>query len=142
MRIVVRHARARVGRFQPQSMEHGEDGGGFQGNAVVAMKHGFVGQGMDAFGERGAAEQMGGVIGVVSGLDGEADDLAAVEVEDQVEKEPLSEDRSGQIGHVPASDPARSRRPMRRRGLRRYRWGMRATAMADLVMRAQHAVEA
>ena len=69
---------ARVGRLQPQPAEHGEDGGGFQGRTVVAMEHGFVGQGMDAFGERGAPDQVGGVIGVVSGLDGEADDIAAV----------------------------------------------------------------
>ena len=34
--------------------------------AVVAMEHGFVRQGMDAFGESGAPEQVGGVIGVVT----------------------------------------------------------------------------
>ncbi len=117
-------------------------GGDIQGGGVGAMKHGFVGQGMDAFVERGAAEQMGGVVGVVGRLDGEADDLAAVEVEDQVEMEPLSDDGSRQMGHVPAPDMARSRRPMRCRGLWRCRRGMRATAMAELVMRAQHAVEA
>lgn len=102
----------------------------------------FLGQGVQAFGERGAPEQVGGMIGVITGLDGETDDLAAVEVEDQVEIEPLSDDRSGQIGHVPAPNLARSYRLMRGRGLWRCRRGMRTTAMADLVMRAQHAVEA
>ncbi|TLD43993.1 MAG: hypothetical protein FAZ92_03766 [Accumulibacter sp.] len=106
------------------------------------MKHGLVGQGIGAFGERAAAEQIGGVVGVVGRLDGEADDLAAADVEDQVEKEPLSGDRSGQMGHVPAPDLARSRRLLRCRGLWRCRRGMRATAMAEPVMRAQHAVEA
>lgn len=65
------------------------------------------------------------MVGVVGRVDGEADDLAAVDVEDQVEKEPLSGDRSGQMGHVPAPDLARSRRLLRCRGLWRCRRGKR-----------------
>ncbi len=80
-------------------MEHEKPGGGVQGSPVLATEDEFVAPAMEAAGERGAAEQMGGVIGVVSGPDGEADELAAVEIEDP-EKEripvrrPHSADRS------------------------------------------------
>jgi hypothetical protein len=43
---------------------------------------------MHGFGERGAPGQMRGMIGAVGVVHFEADDLAAVEVEDQIQIEP------------------------------------------------------
>jgi len=53
------------------------------------VEHRFLGEGIESFGERGAPEQVGGVIGMITGLDGETDDLATVEVEDQGERTPV-----------------------------------------------------
>ncbi len=61
---------------------------------------------MDALGERGALDQLGGVIEVIRHLDGEADDFAAIEIEDQVEVEPLADHVRWQIGQVSAPDLA------------------------------------
>src|SRR3954469_7261163 len=64
--------------------------------------------GMDGFGERGAPDQMRGVIGAVGVMDLEADDLAAVDVEDQVQIEPPSLHIRGQERHIPTPDVSRS----------------------------------
>lgn len=123
-------------------MEHEKPGGGVQGSPVLATEDEFVAPAMEAAGERGAAEQMGGVIGVVSGPDGEADELAAVEVEDPEKKGSLSVGRTRQTGHVSAPDLARLRRLLRRRGLRVAVGACVRTAMMDSLMCVQHALEA
>src|ERR1700722_3648864 len=71
----------------------------------------------------------------------EADDLAAVEVEDQVEVEPASLDLRRQERHVPAPDIAGTAGDMR--GWRPRRpWRLSASPAFLLALRAQHTVEA
>jgi len=89
--VVVGNTRSRVGRLDAEPVEHGEDGGLLQRRAVIAVQDGFVGEGMQAFGDRCPAEQMSGMIGMVGGLDGEADDFATEEIEDQVESDLVPE---------------------------------------------------
>ena len=49
----------------------------------------------DSLAQVGALEDLGGVLGGLLGVDLPADDLAAVEVQDQVEVEEGADDRSG-----------------------------------------------
>ena len=55
--------------------------------------------GSDTLGQSRAAHQMGGVIGVVALVYHSADDLAAVQVEDQVPVVPAPGDLGRQVGH-------------------------------------------
>ena len=55
---------------------------------LVAMQHRPRRLGMHALGERSSPGQVSGVLGTVGVMHLEADDLAAVEVEDQVEVKP------------------------------------------------------
>ena len=55
---------------------------------IVTGSTGRVGMACIPSAERGAAGQMGGMLGAVGVLHLEADDLAAVEVQDQVKIEP------------------------------------------------------
>ena len=65
-------------------MPHGQNRGGLQSRAVVAVQNGPHRHGVDVLGERGASGQMRGMIGAVGVMHLEADNLAAVEIEDQV----------------------------------------------------------
>ncbi|MPM72115.1 hypothetical protein SDC9_119088 [bioreactor metagenome] len=139
--VVVGDARARVRRFDAQPVQHGEHRGGLEGTAVVAVEHGFVGHRVDAFGQRGALEQAHRVVGMVGLMDLPPDDLAAVEVLDQVEVEPAPLHLRGQIGHVPTPDMARRGGHMRGRRARTLR-GTGAAPVTGLPVGAQHALEA
>jgi hypothetical protein len=93
------------------------------------------------FGQGGALDQMRGVLGGFDFMDLVADDLAAVEVEDQVQIEPAPGDRGRQPGHVPAPDFARAVRDMRRRSARSAgRLG--TAAVLDLAFGLEHAMKA
>jgi hypothetical protein len=68
---------------------------------------------MHALGKRGAPGQMRGMIGAVGVMDLEADDLAAEQVEDEVQIEPPPLHRRGEECHVPAPDLSWGRRDVR-----------------------------
>ncbi len=97
---------------------------------------------MDSLGQSGTFNQVSGVVGIVLDLDREADDLATIQVQDQVEVEPLSDDLRGQIGHIPAPDLTWAGGNLRRGRLGGSGWRLRATAMAHLIVFAQDPVEA
>ena len=61
------------------------------------------------FGKGGAANQVGSVLGRVGFVHFPADDLATVQIQDQVQVKPSSEHVGGQISHVPAPHLARRR---------------------------------
>ena len=82
---VVADARSRVRRLDPEPMQHGQNRGGLERGSVVAVQHGLVGQSGDPFGERRAPHQMRGMLGGIGAVHFPADDLAAVEVQDQME---------------------------------------------------------
>ena len=81
------------------------------------------------------------MLGTISVMHLKADDLAAVEVQDQVEVEPASLDLRRQERHVPAPDVARTAGNVRGRWARRPRW-LSPSPAVHLTMRAQHAMEA
>ena len=73
------------------------------------MQHGLGVQGGDALGQCRAAHRVHGMVGVVTAVYLGADDLAAVQVQDQVQVEPAAHHDSRQVGHVPAPDLAGGR---------------------------------
>ncbi|EXI82399.1 MAG: hypothetical protein AW10_00502 [Candidatus Accumulibacter appositus] len=88
---------------------------------------------MNTLGQGRAFDQVSGVVRIVPGLDREADDLAAIQVQDQVEVEPLADDLGGQISHVPAPDLTRAGSNLRRGRLGVGRWRLSATAVVHLI---------
>ena len=122
-RIVVAHARPRMGRRDAEPVQHGEHGGAFQGGAIVAVQHRARRHGMYTLGQGGPFGQMRRMLGAVGLVHLEADDLAAEEIQDQVQVEPAALHLRRQEGHVPAPDlpwsgshvGARRRRRSRRR---------------------------
>jgi hypothetical protein len=64
----------------------GQHGGCLERGAVVAVQHGLAGQHGNALGQSRALHQMRGMVGVVRGMPFPANDLAAVAVQDQVQK--------------------------------------------------------
>ena len=83
--IVVADPRAGVGGFDAEPMQHREHGCRPQGGAVVAVQHRAHRHDVDALGQGGAPRQMRGVFGAVGVMHLEADDLAAVKIEDQIQ---------------------------------------------------------
>jgi site-specific DNA recombinase len=119
----------------------GEHRRGLHAGAVVAVQNRAEGAGVDALGQCRAPDQVGGMLGLVRLVDLEADDLAAVEVEDQEQVEPAPLHLGRQEGHVPAPDLPRAgghMRAGRAGGPRRAR----PAPAPHLAMVAQHAMEA
>ena len=105
------------------------------------MEHRPHRHGMDALGEGGAPDQMRGMIGAVAVMHLEANDLSAVEVEDQVQIEPSPRYLSRQERHIPAPDSSRSGGDVRG-GRPRSARRTGAAAAVHLAMLAQHPMEA
>src|SRR5919202_660634 len=99
------------------------------------------GAGEAALGPDRLAHEFGGQLGTLALVDLPADDLAAVDVEDQVEVEEHAPDRAGHPGDVPAPDLAGTAGAVAGRRLAtRRRLG--PTAMVLLSVGSQDAVEA
>ena len=140
-RIVIADPRTRVGRCDAQPMQHRQHGGGLQSGTIVTMQDRTRRTGMHVLGECRSPGQVRGVIGTVRVVHFKTDDLAAVEVEDQVEIEPPTLDLSRQKRHVPAPDLAGTAGNMRGWRARCPRWLSASTAV-HLAMRTQHAMKA
>src|SRR5271166_3393655 len=139
--IVITNARTRVGWLDAEPMQHGQNRRCLQGCAVVAVQHRTHWLGMHPLGERRSPGQVSSVLGTVSVMHLEADDLTAVEVQDQVEVEPASLDLRRQERHVPAPDVAGTGGDVRGRWARRPWWPGSPSAV-HLAMCAQHTMEA
>ena len=57
--IVVTEPRTRVGRRDAEPGEHGEDCGGLEGGALVAVQHRFAAGGVHAFGPCATPSEVG-----------------------------------------------------------------------------------
>jgi len=138
--VVVADPWARVGRLHAQPVQHRQDGGGLQRRAVVAVQDRLGREAGDPLGQRRAPHQVRGVVAVVGVVHLPADDLAAVQIQDQVQVEPLAGDRRGQEGHVPAPHLARPCGDVRGRrpGLA---WRLGPPAVLGLSLLAQDAGE-
>ena len=136
--VVVADARAGVRGPQPQPMHHGQHRGCLERRAVIPVQHRLAIERVQVLGESRATQQVHSMLGVVGLVDLEADDLAAVQVQDQVQIEPTTHYRRRQVRHVPAKDLAR-----RGGHVGAWRTGslgrFGATAMASLSMGPQHA---
>lgn len=104
--VVIAHAGPGVRGLDAQPLQHGQHRRGFERGAVVAMQHGLGVRCGDALGQRRAAHQVHGMVGVVTVVDLGAHDLAAVQVQDQVQVEPAAHHVGRQVRHVPAPDLA------------------------------------
>ena len=139
--VVVAHTRAGVRRRHAQPVQHGQHRGGFERGTVVAVQHGFARARGEVFTQRGALEQLGGVLGAVVGVDFPADDLAAEDIQDHVEVEELPLDLAGQVRHVPAPQLLGCAGHVGRGRTRRAR-SLSASAMLVLAVFAHEAVKA
>src|SRR5690349_2424012 len=139
--IVVTHAWTRVGWLDAEPMQHGQNRRCLQGCAVVAMQHWAHRLGMHAFGEGCSPGQVSRMFGTVRIMHLKADDLAAVEVEDQVEVEPAPLDLRRQERSVPAPNVAGTGGNVRGRWPRRAR-RLSPPSAVHLAVRAQHTMEA
>ena len=90
--IVITHSRARVGWLDAEPVQHGQHGCCFQSGAVIAVQHRTRRHGVYPLGEGRAPGQMRRVLGGVGVMHLKAHDLAAVEIEDQVQIEPAALD--------------------------------------------------
>ncbi len=124
----------------PSQCEHRQHRGGLERGAVVPVQHRLGLERGDAFGQRRAAHQVRGMAGIVGVAHLPAHDLAAVQIQDQVQVEPPAHDCGRQVGHVPAPNLARRGGDVRARppaGPRR----LGSPAVGALPMLAQHAGE-
>ena len=83
-------------------MQRGGHGDAFHWAAVVGLQH--QPQGMDAFPQTGLVDQLAGMVSGFIVVNFPADDLAAVDVFNQIEPAEASPDAGGQAGDVPAPD--------------------------------------
>lgn len=104
--VVVGDARARLRRFDAQTVQQNQDVGRRERAAVVSMQHGLLDHGVHALGECSALERARRMVRIIGVLDLPTDDLAAIQIHDQVKVEPVSPHRRRQIGHIPASQLA------------------------------------
>src|SRR3954453_6265370 len=118
-------------------VQHGEHGGALQGGAVVSVQHRARRHGMDALGQGGALGQVRGMLGAVAVVHLEADDFAAVEIQDEVQVEPAALHLRRQEGHVPAPDLPWAGGHVRARRRRGPGWA-RPPAAVHLAVVAQH----
>ena len=138
--VVVTDARPGVRGFDAQPFEHRQYRRGLERGAVVAVQDWLGPHRSNTFGQRRAAHQMRGMVGVIDVMDFPAHDLAAVQVQDQIQLEPASHHLCRQVGHVPAPDLARFSRDMcgaRPDGLGR----LGPATMGSLPVRLQHTAE-
>ncbi len=96
--VVVTHTRPGVRGFDPQPVEHCQDGGRFERRAVIAVQDGLGLIGGDALGQRGPLHDARSMVGIIGFMHLPAHDLAAVNVENQVQKKPTTSDLGGQVG--------------------------------------------
>src|SRR3954465_2615176 len=139
--IIVADPGPRMRGRDAEPVQHGGDGGCLHARAVVAVQHRAGGAGMDALGQRRAPDQMSRVLGLIGVVHLKADDLAAEEVEDDVEVEPAPLHPGVQERHIPTPNLPRGG------GHMRAGWACapgRASpaAVLQLAMLAQHAMEA
>src|SRR5918912_2989894 len=137
--VIVADPRSAVGGDDAEPLEGGLHGGALHWAAVVGVQD--EGAGEAALGPDRLAHELGGQLGTFALVDLPADDLAAVDIEDQVEVEEHAPDRAGHPGDVPAPDLAGAAGAVAGRRLAtRRRLG--PTAMVLLLFRPQDAVEA
>src|SRR5215203_2208748 len=138
-RVIVADPRSAVGGDDAEPLEGGLHGSALHWAAVVGVQDERAREA--ALGPDRTAHELGGQLGSFALVDLPADDLAAVDVEDQVEVEEPAPDRAGHPGDVPAPDLAGAAGAVAgRRWATRRRLG--PAAMVLLTVGPQDAVDA
>src|SRR4051812_2895555 len=104
--VVVAHSRTRVRRHDAEPMQHGQHCRGLERRAIVTMQHRSRWQRVNALSERRTSGQMRSMLGGIRVMHLETDDLAAIQVEDQIQVEPTSLHLRRKERHIPAPDLA------------------------------------
>ena len=102
--VVVADAGPGAGGLQAEGVHEGKHSAGFEGAAVVAVQDDGGGCCRELFGERCAAQQGPGVLGVFLFPDLGCDDFSAEQIDDGVEFVEAPGELAGQPGDVPAPD--------------------------------------
>lgn len=77
--------------------------------SVVAVENGLSRERMESLAERRSPQQIDSMIGAVALMDFEAHDLAAVNIKDHVQIEPLAQHSAGEERYIPAPQLPRPR---------------------------------
>src|SRR3954462_375261 len=104
--VVVAHSRTRVRRHDAEPMQHGQHFRGLERRAIVTMQHRSRWQRVNALSERRTSGQMRSMLGGIRVMHLETHDLAAIQVEDQIQVEPTSLHLRRKERHIPAPDLA------------------------------------
>ena len=102
--VVVAYSWSGVRGFDSEPVEHCQNGRRFKRGAVIAVQDGFGLIGSDSLGKSGSLNDSGGMVGIVRFMNLPAHDLAAVDVENQIQIKPASCDVGGQVRHIPAPE--------------------------------------
>jgi len=138
--VIVADAGPGVRGFDAQPVEHRQYRRGLERRAVVAVQHWLGAHRGNPLGQRGAAHQVRGMVGVIGIVHLPAHDLAAVQIQNQIQVEPASHHLCRQVRHVPAPHLPRCGGDVRgRRSDRLGRLG--APTMGGLPVRLQHTAE-
>src|SRR5215212_4623407 len=138
-RVVVADPRPAVGGDDAEPLERGLHGGALHRAAVVGVQD--EGAGVAALGPDRLAHEIGGMLGAFALVDLPGNDLAAEDVEDQVEVEEPAPEWAGHPGDVPAPDLAGAAGAMAGRRFATHR-RLGPAAMVLRLFRPQDAVEA
>jgi hypothetical protein len=140
--VVVRHPWPGEGAQYPQLLQPHLQRGGAHGAAVVGVQdQPALALLADALPDAGPADQIRGQLGILALVDVPGDDLAAPDVDHQVEVEPYAPHAGGQVGDVPAPEligPISTPPGHRTRLL----WRSGPSAVLYLLVGVEHAVEA
>src|SRR5580693_657497 len=139
--VVIAHSWARVGRLDAEPIQHGQYCRRLQGGAVVAVQHRPRRLGMHALSECRSPGQVSSVLGGVGVMHLETNDLATVQIKDQVEIEPASLDLCRQERYIPTPDLPGAGGNVGGRWAR-WPWWLGAPSAVHLAMLTQHAMEA
>jgi hypothetical protein len=111
--VVVVDARAGVGSPQSEPAHRHQGRGGLTRRAVIAVQYRLVVQHVQAHGASRATQRVYCVFGVAALAHFEADALAAILVQNQVQIELPADHRGPQVRHVPAKEPVVRRYSLR-----------------------------
>ena len=128
VRVVVAHRRAAERRHHPQSLQRGEHGSALHRTAVVRVQHHLAG--CDALAQADLTHHLAGQLAAFVFIDLPAHNLAAEDVEEQVQVKVVPRDQRGQVRDVPAEQL------VGRRGAQRARFAARlAGPLLDIYSR-------
>ena len=129
-----------VRKFASEPVKLRRNGGGFERCAVIAIQHRLGLTGSDALGKGCSLLDAGVMVGMIGFMHLPFNDLATVDIQNQVQIKPSYNNLSWQLGHIPAPEITGSVGDMGRR------WALlfglfRACSVSVLALRTQHSAK-